>query len=130
MVKSILAGLAIAGALIFSPIATADSSVAASGEFSGLSRHVTTGGVSILKTSTGYVLVLEQNFSLDGAPSPTIGFGKGGKFDGKTEFTKLKDKTGLQVYALPATINPADYDEIYIWCAKFSVPLGVAKLAS
>ncbi|GJL93866.1 MAG: hypothetical protein DHS20C05_02710 [Hyphococcus sp.] len=107
--------------------ATVASSVLKSGKFKGLNKHVTTGGVSIIKTASGYVAILEGDFSLDGAPAPTLGFGKNG-FDKKSEFTKLESKTGLQVYAIPANINPADYDEFYVWCKDFSVGLGVASL--
>ncbi len=123
-----LAPLAIALLLGIAFSVHAGTSVVASGEFSGKSDHVTTGGVSILETGAGYVVVLESNFSLDGAPDPKLGFGKNGTFDAKTLFSPLKDKTGLQVYELPKTIDPKKFDEIYVWCEKFDVPLGVAKL--
>lgn len=99
-----------------------------SGTFTGLSDHITTGGVSVVKTKSGYLVILERDFSLDGAPAPTIGFGKDGKFDKATEFAKLASITGLQVYSVPENVNPADFNEFYIWCADFSVPLGVASL--
>lgn len=99
-----------------------------SGTFEGRSDHITTGGVSVVKLSTGYVVILESNFSLDGAPAPTIGFGKDGAYDKAAEFSKLTSKDGLQVYAVPANINPADFNEFYIWCSQFDVPLGVAAL--
>lgn len=103
------------------------STVVQSGQFEGRNKHVTTGGVSILKTASGYIAILESDFSLDGAPAPTLGFGKNG-FDKKTEFTKLESKKGLQVYRIPAGVNPADYNEFYVWCADFSIALGVASL--
>lgn len=108
--------------------APSDSQIVAHGTFKGASDHVTKGGVSILKTAAGYVVVLENDFSLDNAPSPTLGFGKGGKFDKKTDWVKLSSKTGAQVYALPASIDPTKFDEFYVWCREFSVPLGIAKL--
>ncbi len=103
------------------------STVVKSGQFEGLNKHVTTGGVSILKTTSGYIAILESDFSLDGAPAPTLGFGKNG-FDKKTEFTKLESKEGLQVYLIPEGVNPADYNEFYVWCADFNIALGVASL--
>jgi len=105
-----------------------ESKIKQSGSFSGRSDHVTSGGVSIAKTSSGYIVILESNFSLDGAPAPTLGFGKNGTFDKSTEFAKLASKDGLQVYAVPANIKPADFNEFYIWCSQFQVPLGVASL--
>lgn len=100
----------------------------ASGTFEGRSDHITTGGAHILKVSNGYLLVLGHDFSLDGAPAPTIGFGNNGEFDAASEFTKLEKITGKQVYNLPADFTPANYSEVYVWCADFSVPLGVATL--
>ena len=109
--------------------APADSTttVVKSGTFEGRNDHITTGGVSIVKTDAGYVAVLEGDFSLDGAPAPTLGFGKGG-FDDKTEFTKLASTEGLQVYAIPSHINPSQFSEFYVWCSDFDVALGVAAL--
>lgn len=104
------------------------SKVVKSGTFEGRSDHITTGGISIVKTASGYVAVLENDFSLDGAPAPTLGFGNDSKFDKKSEFTKLNSKDGLQVYAIPTGIDPNKFNEFYVWCADFSVPLGVAAL--
>ena len=108
--------------------ADAVSTTVKSGSFEGRNDHVTTGGVSIVKTSSGYVAVLEGDFSLDGAPAPTLGFGKNGKFDEKTEFTKLGSISGLQVYQIPGNINPSNFTEFYVWCSDFEVSLGVAAL--
>ena len=64
-----------------------------------------------LLPALGHVAVLEPDFSLDGAPAPTLGFGKSGEFDKSSEFSKLESKDGLQVYKLPANIDPTAYDE-------------------
>ena len=127
---SLIASLSTQNAVAEIHGATADTvvSLTKSGTFKGLSKHVTKGGVSIVKTQTGYIAFLENNFSLDGAPAPTLGFGKDGKFDPQTEFTKLQNIKGAQVYAIPAGINPENFNEFYVWCADFTVPLGVAKL--
>ncbi len=109
-------------------IAQAASTVTASGTFTGKSDHVTTGGVTILETSNGYAVVLEADFTLDGAPDPKIGFGNDGVFAPETLFSPLRKKNGLQAYELPASVDPTAFNEIYIWCEKFSVPLGVASL--
>jgi len=101
--------------------------VVKTGSFEGRNKHITTGDVSILKTSDGYIAILNHNFSLDGAPAPTLGFGKNG-FDKKTEFTKLKSITGLQIYKIPSNINVEDFNEFYVWCSDFDVSLGVATL--
>jgi len=64
----------------------------ASGTFSGRSDHITTGLVTLVKTSDGYYLEFADDFTLDGAPG--------------------------------------EFSQVYVWCEKFDVPLGVATLAS
>ncbi len=98
------------------------------GSFEGRSDHVTTGGVSILMTDKKTIVILESNFSLDGAPDPVVGLGVDGKFEVKSVAGKLKSKEGAQAFELPPSISSSDYNEVYIWCQKFNVPLGVAKL--
>lgn len=118
--------------VVFLPLATAAataSEVVQSGQFEGRSDHVTSGGVSIVVTNGQTLLVLEQEFSLDGAPDPKIGFGKDG-FNSATLFSKLADNVGAQVYVIPNTIDVAEFNEVYIWCEKFNIPLGVAKFSS
>ena len=100
----------------------------ASGTFSGLSDHITTGEVSIIKTQSGYQLAFAANFSLDGAPDPIVGFGNNGNFEIATKLGKLSNKTGAQTYQLPASFTPAQFSEVYVYCEKFSLPLGVATL--
>ncbi|SLN40510.1 Electron transfer DM13 [Roseovarius albus] len=94
------------------------------GEFSGRNNHITTGKAELAKNE----VVLFKDFSLDGAPDPRVGLGKDGKYDPKTDLGKLKKLKGKQSYALPADVDVSKYNEVYIWCRKFSVPLGVAKL--
>ena len=99
------------------------------GTFTGASDHITTGGVKIIKTANGgAVVILDSDFSLDGAPDPRVGLGKDGKYVAATDLGHLGHLTGVQVYVVPASVNVDDFNEVYIWCRKFSVPLGVASL--
>ena len=129
--RSLLPSLvAVAAMIVFAgaaPTTAWGADHAVRGSFQGASNHVTSGGVTVEKTATGYVLVLEDDFSFDGAPDPQLGFGKDG-YDGKTRFSKLKSNSGKQTYEVPAGIDVAQYNEVWVWCEKFSVPLGVAKL--
>ena len=100
-----------------------------SGTFTGASNHVTSGQVEVVSTATGWEVHLKDDFSLDGAPDPRVGFGSSGKFADATDFEPLRSKTGAQIYKVPAGIDPTAYDEVYIWCRQYSVPLGVAKLS-
>jgi len=133
MKKAILniAGAAFATMAVMAPIsASAESSVkSVSGTFTGKSDHITTGGVTIVKTANGgAVVILDSNFSLDGAPDPRVALGKDGKYADETDLGILIKNDGLQVYAIPAHVNVDDYNEVYIWCKKFAVPLGVASV--
>ena len=113
--------------LLASSLAFADGRT---GTFKGLSNHVTTGDVSIVSGADGVQILLASNFTFDGAPDPKVALGKDGKYDPATLIEPLRSISGEQSYQVPASINVADYNEVYIWCEKFSVGLGVASLSS
>lgn len=122
------AALALMAAFALPGGAEAASKVVSSGKFVGASKHETSGGVTVIKTDSGTIVMLEGDFSLDGAPDPKLGFGKDGAYDSKSKIAHLAKNTGLQIYQVPASVDPKGYNEFYIWCEKFAVPLGVAKL--
>ena len=105
------------------------SDILRSGMFTGQSDHVTTGTVRIEKDGESTVLVLASDFSLDGAPSPTLGFSVGGKFVEASEFAELRSLEGEQRYVLPKGFETTGYDAVTVWCDRFSVPLGSAPLS-
>ena len=74
------------------------------------------------------MVVLGEDFSFDGAPDPKVGFGRDGVYDESAQLHALKSKAGRQEYTVPSSIDPTRYNELYIWCQRYSVPLGVAKL--
>ena len=98
------------------------------GNFSGRSDHVTTGQVSLERTASGYQLNFAADFFLDGAPDPVVAFGNGETFAVANKIGELKNRTGAQVYTLPANFKPGQFSQVYVWCEQFSVPLGVADL--
>jgi len=123
--KFILAAIALAFTLNTATTAFADGS----GTFTGASGHVTKGGVTVSKNADGTATVtLDAGFFLDGAPDPRVGFGNDGKFADGSDVGPLTSLTGEQVFLVPASIDVDDFNEIYIWCLKFAVPLGVAAL--
>lgn len=124
-----LAAAATAAVMMTAAPVSAGKNVAASGQFTGASDQITTGGVSIVKTANGgAVVILDSDFSLDGAPDPRVGFGVDGAYKDASDLGELTSKTGVQVYIVPPSVNVDDFNEVYIWCRKFSVPLGVAAL--
>ena len=98
------------------------------GTFSGRSDHVTTGQATVEKTATGYQLRLSSDFELDGAPDPIVALGNGDTYVAANKLGKLKNRTGEQVYQLPASFTPGQFSQVYVWCEQFSVPLGIADL--
>ena len=93
------------------------------GTFTGESDHVTSGGVEV----AGNTINLLDDFFFDGAPDPQVALGNNG-YDASTLMGNLQSNTGEQSYEIPASINSDDYNEVWIWCVRFNVPLGVARL--
>ncbi|MEP2639866.1 MULTISPECIES: DM13 domain-containing protein [Rhodobacterales] len=119
-----------AAVITFAPISASAEAPATHGTFTGASDHITTGGVQIVKTADGgAIVILDTDFSLDGAPDPRVGFGSDGKFVEASDLGALQNISGLQIYVVPPTINVDDFNEVYIWCLQFGVPLGVASLS-
>jgi len=116
-------------ALAFFLLAFAVSpSFAASGSFKGAKGHTTAGSVSVTEQGGKLVITLGPNFSLDSAPDPYVSLGNGSRpVKGGTAgiLTNLK---GAGTYSVPATAITKTAREVVIWCRKYSVPLGVAKL--
>ena len=98
------------------------------GQFTGASNHTTSGGVTVSKDASGYVVTLGPQFFFDGAPDPKIGFGNNGKYADGTLIGILQSNNGSQSYRVPASINVADFNNVFVWCEQYSVPLGYASL--
>jgi len=128
VIRRVILGFLVAAPLLLSPSVGFSGEVKLTGNFTGASDHITTGTVNVVQKDGEYVVVLGPDFSLDGAPDPKVGFGTAGNYDIKAQLGHLDSNTGEQSYTVPADLNIEGYDEIYIWCEKFSVPLGVAKI--
>ncbi len=114
-------------AAISAPVVS--ENLVAQGAFEGRSDHITSGDAYIMKTTSGYALVLSDAFFLDGAPTPVLGFGNNGDYVKASQFAKLEKNKGRQTYTLPADFTPGQFNEIYVWCERFDIPLGVAALS-
>ncbi len=125
--RFLLAVLATIPMLFFAGWTSAEE-VVTSGTFTGASGHKTSGSVRVIKTENGMSVVLGANFFFDGAPDPKVGFGKSSKYDINSQLAHLKSDSGEQSYPIPASLDVTNYNQIYIWCEKYSVPLGVADL--
>ena len=114
---------------IFLGVAVNGAHAQGSGTFNGASNHVTKGAVTVTKNADGTATVtLAADFWFDGAPDPHVGFGNNGSFSKSTNLGLLRSNSGEQSYTVPASINVDDFNEVYIWCVRFAVPLGVATI--
>ena len=113
-------------------LAVAQSSLAGDvilrGQFEGRNNHETSGMATVERSAGGATVVLGEDFSFDGAPDPKVGFGRDGVYDESAQLHALKSNDGRQEYTVPSSVDPTRYNELYIWCQCYSVPLGVAKL--
>ena len=98
-----------------------------SGNFSGKSNHVASGTVDLVQTDRGYEIRLGDDFRFDGAPDPKVMIGTRGSKQ-RLQLSHLARNSGAQTYALPAGVEPGSYDEVWIWCKRYSVPLAYARL--
>lgn len=99
----------------------------AKGTFVGHGKFTTTGSAVVFRDATGWKVKLGPDFNYSGAPDPKVGLGRNGYITGTT-LGHLTSASGEQVYALPAGLDIGDYDQVWIWCEKFSVPIGHADL--
>ncbi len=97
------------------------------GEFTDKSRHETRGAATIEKDGDKWMVRLGDDFFHDGAPDPKVALGRDG-FRKEAILAPLASNTGGQTYEVPAGIDARDMNEVWIWCEKFNVPLGQAKL--
>ncbi|MGI9513471.1 MAG: DM13 domain-containing protein [Anderseniella sp.] len=109
-------------------VVTAVPSMAASSTFKGASGHKTSGSVTVTEQGGRIVIKLGSNFNLDGAPDPYVTLGNGSRpVKGGTAGILARNK-GSGTYSVPATTTTKAAKEVVIWCKKYSVPLGVARL--
>ncbi|MEM7596849.1 MAG: DM13 domain-containing protein [Pseudomonadota bacterium] len=102
------------------------------GELSGRQGYNVKGTVQV-KTDGGKTTVtLASNYVFDPSKNPPdikIGFGSGEKYAKGTKIhDKLTVKSGAASFTVPAGIDTDKYDELYIYCERFSVILAVAPL--
>lgn len=109
-------------------LSTAHAMDSRSGNFKGLNNHTVTGTATLIKTDTGYQIQLSDDFTFDGAPDPKVALGTDGAYDKNTIIRLLDSNTGAQTYDVPASIDVSQYNEVHIWCEKFSVGLAVAPI--
>ncbi len=102
------------------------------GMFAGAHDHKVGGNYSIIEKDGKQVLMLGEDFSLDGAPDPYIVLSGNdmGSGDGTLNLGRLRTRKGPVTFALPAGTDLGKYTRVLVWCKKYNVTLGQAELAS
>ena len=95
-------------------------------EFKGMNGHIATVRAEIAKKDGGFAVNFLDDFTFDGAPDPKIALGNN-SFDKSTIMGTLKSLNGASSYEVSRGINPDDYNEVWVWCERFNVGLGVVK---
>ncbi|WP_371156070.1 DM13 domain-containing protein [Jannaschia sp. 2305UL9-9] len=116
--------LAVTGPLLLSAIPALAGGHGRLGSFSGAARY----GISGTGELAGNQVNLLDDFRFGSAPDPKVALGRDG-YDPATLMGPLKSTSGASSYTVPAGIDPSQYNEIWIWCERFNVPLGMAKLS-
>ena len=127
------AGLALtttAIALVATP--TLAGSKARTGSLSGRKGYNVAGTVKVRKAGGKTTVAFEDNYQFDpnkNSPDIKIGFGNGENYvKGSKIHDKLTIKKGAASFEVPAGIDTDKYNELYIYCEKFTVILAVAPL--
>ena len=124
-------GLALLGLGLFLQLGVAGGVLADTvdyrGTFAGASGHQTGGTFTIVNTGNGHEVVLSSDFTFDGAPDPWVALGNASVKEAGF-LAVLQQNSGRQSYKIPQGIDPMYITHLYIWCKKYAVPLGVAKL--
>ena len=102
------------------------------GIFAGAHDHKVGGGFSVVEKDGKQVLMLGEDFSLDGAPDPYVVLSADdmGSGAGTLNLGRLKTKKGPVAFLLPAGTDLAKYSRVLVWCKKYNVTLGQAELAA
>ncbi|MGI9404831.1 MAG: DM13 domain-containing protein [Hyphomicrobiaceae bacterium] len=127
MFRKLLAATAVV-MMVAAPVTAAIAAdTVKSGSFRNAGGHKTSGSVSLVKDGDTYKVVLGSNFRHDGAPDPKVAFGNG-KYVKGTIIGKLKKNNGASSYTVPKSLKVTQFTQIWIWCEKYNVPLGVASI--
>ena len=104
--------------------------VLSQGEFASLGHHLVMGSVEIEQTPvTGLYLALGPGFETSQGPDLRIVLRDSSGIRPMTVVATLDQTTGAQKYALSLDEKVlANYDEVVIYCAKYHVDFGIAKL--
>ena len=133
LTRRTFAGLTLAAAATgLAATPTLAGSKTRTGSLSGRKGYNVTGTVKVKKEGGKTTVVFEDNYQFDPNKNPPdikIGFGNGESYaKGSKIHDKLTIKKGAASFEVPDGIDTDKFDELYIYCEKFTVILAVAPL--
>ena len=99
-----------------------------SGTFAGIGSHHAAGKVSVGKGENGQGVLTMTGITVDKVPDGRIYLAKNFDYASGVELGTLTTFTGAVTFPIPASVDLGKYDSVVIWCKKFDVGIGQAKL--
>lgn len=106
-------------------------------------EHPTSGTVQIVSENGQRFIELGSDFQTDSGPDLFVILHRSSDVIGSTqppaysineadyvEIAPLKATSGTQRYAIPTSVNSADYQSVAIWCRQFNATFGAAHLTT
>lgn len=100
----------------------------ASGTFERTGSAFVAGEARVAESFGDLYLEFGEGFNAATEERMRVGFGRDGVFDPSTRFTTVKSTSGRQTYFVPESINPYEYNEVYLWGNTSRDILGFATL--
>jgi len=104
-------------------------------------EHPTAGMVTLVQDGGQYYLEFAGDFKTDAGPDLFVILHRDADVIGSTEppahaiaegsyanIAPLEATSGAQRYAIPAEVDPSEYQSVAIWCRQFSATFGAATL--
>ena len=85
----------------------------------------TKGSVALVKDGNAFSIKLGAGFKTKSGPALFVYLGNGKP---QKRIGKLKATSGSQSYAVPSSIDPRQYANLYIYCVPFNAIFGSAKI--
>ncbi|UUU26961.1 DM13 domain-containing protein [Streptomyces sp. DSM 40750] len=103
-------------------------------------EHTTSGTVKLVRLSDGSHVVRLENLDTSNGPDLRVWLTDAQVLEGTAgwhvfddgeyvSLGKLKGNKGSQNYTVPADVDPSRYTSVSIWCDRFDVSFGAARLA-
>ncbi len=126
--RTFAAGLTVSLVPLPGTLRAQESRIVKQGRFTGENTHSASGTVAIVEHNGRFHISIGGDFVVDGAPDLKIALRADG-FDGVKIIGPLEGTVGAQSCALPAALDPAPCNEVWIWSGRLNLPLGRATLA-